>query len=79
MKQAIDELEKTLRLQALAERSSHVENVLRHAFLAELAGEVWRDDPNEPLGISKTEVDDSGYAPAATQNPPAVATSKSPT
>ncbi len=49
------------RLQALAARSSHVENVLRHAFLAELAGEVWRDDPNEPLGISKAEVDDSGY------------------
>jgi hypothetical protein len=54
-------LDKELRLQALAERSSHVENVLRHAFLAELAGEVWRDDPNEPLGISNAEVDDSGY------------------
>lgn len=53
-------LDKEWRLQALAERSSHVENVLRHAFLAELASEVWRDDPNEPLGISNAEVDDSG-------------------
>jgi hypothetical protein len=57
----MDKLDKEWRLQALAERSSHVENVLRHAFLAELAGEVWRDDPNEPLGISNAEVDDSGY------------------
>jgi len=57
----MDELEKSSRLEALAERSSHVENVLRHAFLAELASEVWRDDPNEPLGISNAEVDDSGY------------------
>lgn len=57
----MDELDKEWRLQALAERSSHVENVLRHAFLAELASEVWRDDPNEPLGISNAEVDDSGY------------------
>ena len=57
----MDELEKEARLQALAERSSHVENILRHAFLAELASEVGRDDPNEPLGISNAEVDDSGY------------------
>lgn len=57
----MDELEKEARLQALAERSSHVENILRHAFLAELASEVWHDDPNEPLGISNAEVDDSGY------------------
>jgi hypothetical protein len=57
----VDDGEKTWRLDALSERSSHVENVLRHAFLAELASEVWRDDPNEPLGISKAEVDDSGY------------------
>jgi hypothetical protein len=57
----MNDLDKEWRLQALAERSSHVENVLRHAFLAELAGEVWRDDPNEPLGISNAEVDDSGY------------------
>src|SRR5436190_1299223 len=57
----MDELDKAARLEALAERSSHVENVLRHAFLAQLAGEVWRDDPNEPLGISNAEVDDSGY------------------
>ncbi len=59
--QRMDDLDKESRLQALAERSSHVENVLRHAFLAELAGEVWRDDPHEPLGISNAEVDDSGY------------------
>ncbi|HZP93204.1 MAG TPA: hypothetical protein VFB20_10015 [Burkholderiales bacterium] len=57
----MDKLEKASRLEALAERSSHVENVLRHAFLADLASEVWRDDPNEPLGISNAEVDDSGY------------------
>lgn len=57
----MNDLDKESRLQALAERSSHVENVLRHAFLAELASEVWRDDPHEPLGISNAEVDDSGY------------------
>jgi hypothetical protein len=59
--ETVDSVEKKWRLNALSDRSSHVENVLRHAFLAELAGEVWRDDPNEPLGISKAEVDDSGY------------------
>lgn len=57
----MDSSDKKWRVDALYERSSHVENVLRHAFLAELASEVWRDDPNERLGISKAEVDDSGY------------------
>jgi hypothetical protein len=57
----MDHFDVASRLQALAERSSHVENVVRHAFLAELAGEVWRDDPHEPLGISNAEVDDAGY------------------
>jgi hypothetical protein len=49
------------RIQALAERSSYVENVLRHAFLAELSCLVWENDPFDSLKISNTEVDDSGY------------------
>jgi hypothetical protein len=57
----MDKLEREWQLQALAERFSHVENVLRHSFLAELASEVWRDDPHEPLGTSNAAVDGSGY------------------
>lgn len=46
---------------ALAERSSYVENVLVHRMVASLAGELWRRDPNMPLHIFNSEVDDSGF------------------
>ena len=45
---------------ALAERSSYVENVLVHQLVASLASELWRRDPNCPLHIFNTEVDDAG-------------------
>jgi hypothetical protein len=54
-------LDREARIQALAERSSYVENVLRHAFLAELSCLVWENDPFDSLKISNGEVDDSGY------------------
>lgn len=46
---------------ALAERSSYVENVLVHRMVADLAGELWRRDPTEPLHIFNSEVDESGF------------------
>ena len=46
---------------ALAERSSYVENVLIHRLVSGLAGELWRRDPNVPLHIFNSEVDDSGF------------------
>lgn len=57
----ISALDREARIQALAERSSYVENVLRHAFLAELSYLVWENDPFDSLTISNAEVDDSGY------------------
>jgi hypothetical protein len=33
------------RIKALAERSTYIENVLRHAFGADLSSLVWRRDP----------------------------------
>ncbi|WP_145930656.1 hypothetical protein [Acidihalobacter prosperus] len=56
----MDNFEREDRIEALAERSTHVENVLRHAFLAELASHVWMEDPRERLTILTAEVDDSG-------------------
>jgi len=53
--------ERKSRTQALAEKSSYVENVLRHAFIAELSYLVWRHDPFDSLKVSNSEVDDSGY------------------
>ena len=64
MKSTSDEmsaLDREARIQALAERSSYVENVLRHAFLAELSYLVWANDPFDSLKISNAEVDDCGY------------------
>jgi|GEM_PF-1280672 len=46
---------------ALAERSSYFENVLVHRMVADLGGELWRRDPNKPLSIFNSEVDDSGF------------------
>jgi hypothetical protein len=45
----------------LAERSSYVENVLVHRMVADLAGELWHRNPNLPLHIFNSEVDDSGF------------------
>jgi hypothetical protein len=46
---------------ALAERSSYVENVLIHRMVSSLASELWRRDPNVPLHIFNSEVDDAGF------------------
>jgi hypothetical protein len=54
-------VDREARIQALAERSSYVENVLRHAFLAELSFLVWANDPFDSLKVSNAEVDDCGY------------------
>lgn len=57
----MDEIDRELRIQVLSERSSAVENILKHAFLAELSQIAWENDPLCPLNISNSEVDDSGY------------------
>ncbi|HEX8980848.1 MAG TPA: hypothetical protein VF811_14160 [Parasulfuritortus sp.] len=57
----MDKLEREDRTPVLAERSSHIENILQHAFLFELGSHVWRQDPRERLTILKAEVDDAGY------------------
>jgi hypothetical protein len=46
---------------ALAERSSHVENVLTHAFIASVAQDLWHRDPWIPLQVFQAEVDDAGF------------------
>ncbi len=48
-------------IKALAMRSSYVENVLVHRLVADLASELWHRDPNSPLHIFNSEVDDSGF------------------
>src|SRR5205085_3823329 len=50
-----------LRIKALAERSSYIENVLRHALIAELSSVVWRCNPLAALQVFNAEVDDSGF------------------
>lgn len=47
--------------EALAERSSYVENVLIHRLVSGLASELWRRDPSVPLHIFNSEVDDAGF------------------
>lgn len=49
------------RIAALAEKSSYVENVLTHALVAGLAGELWQLDPSRSLQVFNSEVDDSGF------------------
>lgn len=46
---------------ALSERSSYIENVLIHQFVALLAGALWKRDPRAALTIFNAEVDDSGF------------------
>jgi hypothetical protein len=49
------------RLKALAERSSYVENVLRHALIAQLSSVVWARDPMASLEVFNSEVDSAGF------------------
>ena len=49
------------RLAALAERSSYVENILRHSLVATLSSLVWSRDPRSSLQVFNSEVDDSGF------------------
>jgi len=49
------------RLEAMARRSSHVENVLTHALIAKIAQELWRRDPWLELQVFKADVDDAGF------------------
>lgn len=51
----------SLRIKALAERSSYVENVLRHALVAELSRVAWRRDPALVLQVFNAEVDAAGF------------------
>lgn len=53
--------DRQLRIKALAERSSYVENILRHAFIAELSSIVWKRAPFDALQVFNSEVDDSGF------------------
>lgn len=46
---------------ALAQRSSRVENILTHAFIAAVAQELWKRDPWIDLQVFKADVDDSGF------------------
>jgi hypothetical protein len=53
--------EHSQRITALAERSSYVENVLRHALVFSLASLFWGRDPLLSLQVFNSEVDDSGF------------------
>lgn len=58
----MNQAEHEQRIKALAERSSYIENVLRHALIAELSSVVWsRRDPFDALQVFNAEVDDSGF------------------
>jgi hypothetical protein len=57
----MNDIEYKKRINALAERSSYVENVLRHALIAELSSVVWSRDPSAALQVFNTEVDDAGF------------------
>lgn len=53
--------ERDSRIKALAERSSYIENVLRHALVSDLSSLVWSRDPFAALQVFNSEVDDSGF------------------
>lgn len=53
--------ERDNRIKALAERSSYIENVLRHTLVADLSSLVWSRDPFAALQVFNSEVDDSGF------------------
>jgi len=54
-------VERQLRIKALAERSSYVENILRHGLVSSLAAVLWRRDPALSVQVFNSEVDDSGF------------------
>ena len=49
------------RKRALSEKSSYIENILRHQLVAELSREAWRIAPLASLQVFNSEVDDSGF------------------
>lgn len=49
------------RIKALAERSSYVENVLRHSLVAGLSSAQWMRDPRAVLEVFNSEVDSAGF------------------
>ncbi len=53
--------ERDLRITALAERSSYVENVLRHALVSSHASVFWSRDPSFSLQVFNSQVEDSGF------------------
>jgi hypothetical protein len=57
------------RIKALAERSSYVENVLRHSLVAEISSVIWQRDPFSGLHVFNSEVDDSGFDLVLTLGP----------
>lgn len=58
---SVSQSDYALRIQAAAERSSYIENVLRHALIAELSCIAWKRDPLTGLQVFNAEVDDSGF------------------
>lgn len=58
-----------IRINALAERSSYVENVLRHALVSELSSIMWQRDPLTGLQVFNSEVDNSGFDLVLTLGP----------
>ncbi len=57
----LNKTEHEQQIKALAERSSYVENVLRHSLIAELSSVVWSRDPFTALQVFNAEVDDAGF------------------
>ena len=57
----LSNLEYEKRIKALAERSSYVENVLRHALIAELSSVVWGRNSDAALQVLNAEVDNAGF------------------
>lgn len=48
-------------MDAMARRSSHVENVLTHSLIAKIAQVLWKRDPWFDLQVFKADVDDAGF------------------
>lgn len=55
------DVSRDIRIKALAERSSYVENVLCHALVAGLSSVLWQRDPERSLQVFNSEVDDAGF------------------
>ncbi|GHC08885.1 hypothetical protein [Thermomonas carbonis] len=57
----MNDVSRDVRIKALAERSSYVENVLCHALVAGLSSLLWQRDPERSLQVFNSEVDDAGF------------------